>query len=104
MVPETVDMAVDRRWQRRCPESSTTMIPRLVAAARIAFPGGSRNDLRIGRNKRSAMGFPPLPKGAPYSERAFSWSPSVQAMRPNGLDDGRPDGIGIGHHDDQTTG
>jgi hypothetical protein len=67
------------RWQRRCPESSTTMIRRLVAAARIAFPNGSRNDLRIGRNKRSAMGFPPLPKGAPHSERAFFWPPNVQS-------------------------
>jgi hypothetical protein len=48
-VTETVVMAVDRRWQRRSPGSSTTMIRRLVAAS-IAFPSGSRNDLRIGRN------------------------------------------------------
>jgi hypothetical protein len=75
---ETVDIAVDMRWQRRSPGSSTTMIRRLVAAARIAFLSGNRNDLRIGGNKRNAMGFPPLTKGAFLSERAFSWPSPVQ--------------------------
>ena len=32
-------------------------------------------------------GFPPLPKGAPHSERAFSWSPNVQPA-PGRYEDG----------------
>jgi hypothetical protein len=61
-MPETVGLAVDRRRQRRSPGPSTTIIPRLVAAANHALPPPPRSDGLVdgGADGSARLSFTPI--------------------------------------------